>query len=253
MLGMAPGEERTWDFVFPPDWHVELWRGQTATATVKLQELFDYVMPEFDDAFVKRCYPQFDGADDLRQSLLGSTALARLKDVDARVQDAIVTQVSACVASPVPEPLVLAQAEKEYQAKLLDLVQRGVARPEDVEKQLTAEALDAFIASERAGLEERCRYVLASEAIAEEQGLSVEMDGIDEEVARAKEQCRADGVPFDEDVYRAEMAEKLRYAAVMQWLQQNLKVDVLPFGGGGGGGSGAQQAQQSQEAQPAGV
>lgn len=57
-------------------------------------------------------------------------------------------QVSACVASAIPEPLVQAQGEKEYQAKLLDLVQRGVARPEDVEQQLTPEALEAFIASE---------------------------------------------------------------------------------------------------------
>lgn len=46
MLGMVPGEERTWDFVFPSDWHVELWRGQTATANIKLQELFSYLLPE---------------------------------------------------------------------------------------------------------------------------------------------------------------------------------------------------------------
>jgi hypothetical protein len=57
-------------------------------------------------------------------------------------------QVSACVASPIPEALLNAQGEKEFQAKLLDLVQRGVARIEDVERQLTQEGLEAFIASE---------------------------------------------------------------------------------------------------------
>ena len=46
MLGMVPGEERSWDFVFPSDWHVELWRGQTATANIKLIELFSYLLPE---------------------------------------------------------------------------------------------------------------------------------------------------------------------------------------------------------------
>jgi FKBP-type peptidyl-prolyl cis-trans isomerase (trigger factor) len=46
MLGMIAGEERTWDFVFPADWHVELWRGQTATAKIKVQELFSYLLPE---------------------------------------------------------------------------------------------------------------------------------------------------------------------------------------------------------------
>ena len=30
------------------------------------------------------------------------------------------------------------------------------------------------------------------------------------QVARAKDQCKKDGIDFDEDTYRAEMAEKLR-------------------------------------------
>eukprot|EP00879_Flechtneria_rotunda_P029933 GHRR01032400.1.p1 GENE.GHRR01032400.1~~GHRR01032400.1.p1 ORF type:complete len:179 (+),score=64.16 GHRR01032400.1:340-876(+) len=178
----------------------------------------------------------------MRDSLITSTGLQRMKDLEAQVQDAIVTQVSACVASPVPESLIQAQAEKEYQAKLLDLVQRGVARPEDIEEQLTAEALQAFIAAERAGLEERCRYVLATEAIAGEQGIDVEMEGLDEEVERAKQEAKKDNVGFDEEVYKAELVEKLRYAAVMQWLQNNLKIEVLPWG-----------TAAAVDAQPAGV
>jgi hypothetical protein len=48
----------------------------------------------------------------------------------------------------VPEALLRAQAENEYRAKLLELVQKGLARPQDVEEQLTEEGLEAFIASE---------------------------------------------------------------------------------------------------------
>lgn len=57
-------------------------------------------------------------------------------------------QVSACVASPVPDALIRVQAEKEFQAKLLELVQKGLARPEDVEQQLTVEALEEYIQAE---------------------------------------------------------------------------------------------------------
>lgn len=46
MLGMRAGEERAWEFVFPEDWHVELWRGQVAKASVKLRELFEWDLPE---------------------------------------------------------------------------------------------------------------------------------------------------------------------------------------------------------------
>jgi hypothetical protein len=188
MLGMTPGEERTWEFVFPQDWHVELWRGQAAQAKIQLKELFSYILPEvracvhacvracvhaciracvwwwcgwgvacmcvccgslraracmtplhaamhcstvhapptrlsrhtsrtsrtlrtshtshthdtshthhtsqFNDEFVKQHYPQFESAADLLTNLVSTTSLARMKDVEAQIQDAILTQVS---------------------------------------------------------------------------------------------------------------------------------------------------------------
>jgi hypothetical protein len=52
------------------------------------------IFSQFDDEFVAKNYPTFESAADLRQSLVSSTSLARMKDVEARIQDAIVTQVS---------------------------------------------------------------------------------------------------------------------------------------------------------------
>jgi FKBP-type peptidyl-prolyl cis-trans isomerase (trigger factor) len=46
MLGMNVGEKRQWEFTFPQDWNVELWRGQLAVAHVTLVELFSYILPE---------------------------------------------------------------------------------------------------------------------------------------------------------------------------------------------------------------
>lgn len=48
---------------------------------------------QFNDEFVAQHYPQFESAEDLRTNLLSSTSLARMKDVEAQIQDAIVTQV----------------------------------------------------------------------------------------------------------------------------------------------------------------
>lgn len=55
MLGMLPGEQRSWEFVFPEDWHVDLWRGQTAVATIKLVELFSYILPEVGGRTLQAC------------------------------------------------------------------------------------------------------------------------------------------------------------------------------------------------------
>jgi hypothetical protein len=48
---------------------------------------------QFDDDFVSKHYSQFESAADLRQNLISSTSLARMKDLEEQVQDAIVTQV----------------------------------------------------------------------------------------------------------------------------------------------------------------
>lgn len=55
--------------------------------------LLGVVIPQFDDEFVKKHQPQFESTEDLRTNLMSSTALARMKDVEAQIQDAIVTQV----------------------------------------------------------------------------------------------------------------------------------------------------------------
>lgn len=51
---------------------------------------------QFNDEFVAKHYPQFESAEDLRTNLISSTSLARMKDVEAQIQDAIVTQVGLC-------------------------------------------------------------------------------------------------------------------------------------------------------------
>jgi hypothetical protein len=55
----------------------------------------------------------------------------------------------------------------------------------------------------RAELEERCRFFLGADAIAEAEGIDVEAAGVDEEVARAKAQFKDQALgEFNEDAYR---------------------------------------------------
>lgn len=54
---------------------------------------------QFNDEFVSRHYPSFESAADLKQSLITTTSLARMKDLEAQTQDAIVTQVLITIIS----------------------------------------------------------------------------------------------------------------------------------------------------------
>lgn len=145
MAGMQAGEERTFEFDFPLDWHVEPWRGERASATLKVRELFEWDLPQYDDAFVAEHYPAFSSADDMRSSLLATTAMERFKATQREAADRIMEAVAASVDVDIPHAYLMAVAEREFQEKLLRMISDGVATPEQVEGMATEEGLTAFV------------------------------------------------------------------------------------------------------------
>jgi hypothetical protein len=44
---------------------------------------------QFDDAFVKEHFPKFESAEEMKRSLLATTAMERLKELDTRMGDMV--------------------------------------------------------------------------------------------------------------------------------------------------------------------
>jgi len=239
MLGARAGEERVWAFGFPLDWHVELWRGQRAKATARVLELFEWDLPAFDDAFVAAHFGPgspgaadgvaFEGADDMRKSLVAATALERMRAASQACQDAIVEALAACVELDVPEEMVRLAGEKEYERRLMGMLQEGAATPEDLPRLTEEAAVADFIRERRPELVEEIRFNAGASAIYEELGLSVPEDVVEREAASAAEQFAADNMEHDESVLRADIRARLEVMCVMDRLQSTLKIHTLPF------------------------
>lgn len=239
--GAAAGEERSWEFEFPADWHVELWRGLRARATVKVLELFEWDLPCFDDDFVRQHFGpgtpsarngvSFESAEDMRKSLVAATTLERMKAATQQAQDAIVEAVAACAELRVPDEMVRLAGEKEYERRLMAMLQEGAATPDDLPRLTSQEAVEEFVRDRRAELEEQVRFNLASDAIFEEQKLQVPADIVDQEVESAARQFEADGLDYDKEVLRADTEAKMQTMCVMDWLQANVKVHTEPWTG----------------------
>lgn len=242
--GADAGEERSWEFGFPSDWHVELWRGQRARATVKVLELFEWDLPAFDDDFVREHFGPgtasarngvaFDSAEDMRSSLVAATTLERLKASSQQAQDAIVEAVAACAELRVPEEMVRLAGEKEYERRLMAMLQEGAATPDDLPRLTSQEAVEEFVRERRAELEEQVVFNCAADAIFEEQGLTVPEDVVEQEVSSAAAQFEADGLEYDREVLRADTRAKMESMAAMDWLQANVKVVTEAWEGGEG-------------------
>jgi len=228
MVGMKPGESRTFDVTFPADWHAELLRGLRAEAAIKVHELFRWELPEFDDAFVAAHYPKFESAADMRASLLSSTAMERLKATQQATQDAIHDALAASVELEVPESLVAELGVAEYRSKLMALLQSRDVDVAEVERLSGEEHVTAFIEAHRGELLERARFLLATDAIFEAEGLALPEEDVQAEVAAAVATFQKDGLEYDETLIRSNVEEQIRTMRVMQWLTENVKVTVLP-------------------------
>jgi trigger factor len=241
MLGAQAGEERAWEFGFPADWHVELWRGQRAKATVRVLELFEWDLPAFDDDFVRAYFGpgtpsaangvSFESADDMRKSLVAATTLERMKAATQACQDAIVEALAACVELDVPEEMVRLAGEKEYERRLMAMLQEGGATPDDLPR-LTAEDVVAdFIRERRPELVEEIRFNAGASAIFEEEKMSIPEDVVEQEAASAAQQFQADGMEYDEGVLRADIQARMEVMAVMDRLQATVKINTIAFEG----------------------
>ncbi len=65
-----------------------------------------YILPEFDDEFVKKHYPAFESAADMRERLIGMTSMERSKHLDKEIQDQVVERITECVDMKVPDRII---------------------------------------------------------------------------------------------------------------------------------------------------
>jgi trigger factor len=242
LLGAGAGEERVWEFEFPSDWHVELWRGQRAKSTVRVLELFEWDLPDFDDDFVRQHFGPgtpsarggvaFDGADDMRKSLVAATTLERLKASSQSAQDLIVEALASCVELEVPDAMIRLAGEKEYERRLMAMLQEGAATPDDLPRLTDEKTVSEFIRDRRADLIEEIKFNAAASSIFESEKLSIPQEVVEQEAASAAEQFKADGMEYDEDVLRSDILARMEVMAVMDHLQSKcVKVNTVAWEG----------------------
>lgn len=72
---------------------------------------------------------------------------------------------------------------------------------------------------------------------------------VKEQVEAARETFTKDGLGFSDEGLTEDATEKLKTATVMQWLQQNAKITVLPWKGDGDSSMAAATAASAQQQQ----
>jgi trigger factor len=176
-VGMRAGEQRGVGFRVPDDHRREELRGKPGTASLKVVEVKEKVLPALDDELAKSM-GQFADLAALRAEV--QTQLERGQAAEDRhaLEDKVVDALLTRHEFGIPESLVMRQIAHQIEHARERMRRQGVdpdRLPWDYEK---------LIAELRPGAERAVRRALLLEAVAEREGLSAPDADVDAEVER---------------------------------------------------------------------
>jgi len=215
IIGMTPGEERTFAVSYPKEHANKRVAGKDIVYTLKLREIKEKRLPDLDDEFAKSLGAG-DGLaalkDKVRQELLAARERASQNEAAAEVLKAIAGKVTL----ELPESAV----EQETLAVLRRLLSayrdHGVA----------PEALEVLRTEARRQAVEHLKNHLILEKISQKEGFQVSDEEVQAEIrnlARAnniQEAALADMIRRDES-RREEMVENLLFRKTVDFLMKN--------------------------------
>lgn len=215
VMGMKPGEERTFELTYPEDFEEEARRGTKATYHVTVASISARKLPELNDEFVKEV-SDAETVEELRTLLR-----ARLEADAVRVSNEIAEQriiEKILESSTVNFPDVLVKEELQDKLRQLgeDLQRNHMTYEQYLQRtNQTSEQHQAQLAGQSA---EQIRALLALREIAIKEGLQADNDAIDAEFDR----IAGLGTLLAETLaeYRADQRRRLQIANAL--IQQKL-------------------------------
>jgi trigger factor len=174
-VGMRAGEKKEIALRFPDDHRMESLRGKGGTASLKVSEVKEKILPALDDDFAKSL-GQFDTLEALRAEV--RTQLEARREVEQRreLEDKLVEGALKRHEFTVPDAMVMRQIGHQVEHARERLRRQGVD-PDGVQWDY-----QKLIAELRPGAEQAVRRALLLEAIAEKEELTVAEVDLEAEV-----------------------------------------------------------------------
>jgi trigger factor len=129
--GMAAGETKTFDLVFPPDYHGREVAGKTAAFSLTVNSVAGPILPEIDDEFARKFGIVSGSVDELRTEVTGNLTLELRRKIEAALKQQVMQALRSTSQLVVPRSLVELEAENLWRRTAEEMKQRG-ARDADM-------------------------------------------------------------------------------------------------------------------------
>ncbi len=176
LVGVSPGEERTFDVVYPADSTDERLAGKTFSYTVKVQAVKQKTLPDLNDEFAK-VLGEFTTLEEVRQRMREGMEQERTHAAEHESKDKLVSELVKRNEIEVPEALVERQIDVRLERGFRTLVAQGM-RAEDIKKM----DFERLRVGQREQALQDVKASLLLEKVAEEEKIEVGDEEIDREI-----------------------------------------------------------------------
>lgn len=186
LVGLNPGETKTFVLPFPKDYGLKALAGRKVTFTVEMKKVQEVVEPPADDAFAAEAGP-FKTLTELKADIKKQLKIERQHEADRQFENELVKEIADKSKVAIPESLIEEQSERLLKELRQNLAYRGQSYPEYLatQGQTEAEYREKVLKAEAT---ERVRIGLILSEIAEAEGLRVTNEEVQNRLELMKRQ-----------------------------------------------------------------
>ncbi len=250
MMGMKPDETRKVPATFPEDYPQPEVAGKKATFEITLKELKARELPELDDDFAQEV-SDFETLKELRESL----EKRYQEEADDKTKNNKHEAISKALAELIEVELPNTMVERESNQLLTQTLMRLSDQGMDINKIFNQELAEQFREQSKPEAIERLKRTLSLGEIAKAESISVEDTAVDEKVKEVLENTTQDKSEIDMDRLKSVVKEDLLKDAIMDWIESNGTVELVPEGSLAEeeeeAAEAAEEAEEAEDAKPA--
>lgn len=180
VIGMAAGDEKTFDVTFPNDYRASDLAGVTVQFEVKVHEVKTRQLPEIDDEFVKDLdQDEIETVEQLRAELAEKLTEAKKKAAKNHIEYAVIEQAVANATFEVPEVMIENEISKMVRRLEQHYQQQGISM--EMFLQFSGQTMEGLREQTKPEAIKEVEQSLVLSAIVEKENLEVTDEEIENE------------------------------------------------------------------------
>ena len=213
LVGLKPGEEKTFDIRFPKEYHEASLADRVVTFKVKLNKVTELALPDVNDEFVAKVSP-FKTVGELKADILEQLTNRQAEDASRQYEQQVLDKLLKDSKYTVPDALVRQQLQRLRAELEQNLAYSGLNLEKYLE--LSKKTPDELDQEMRPEAERRVGLAMVLTEVAAVEGIKVDAEDLDMEIGRMKLQYKDEATQKEldspatrEEIYNHLMASRV--------------------------------------------